>query len=213
MKSVLHVGAVVDSRTPAAWVIQLLKNIDGHELMQLDVVIKPVLTNTTINSGLSNKFRLDDWLLHKVVDFPHFSNDPWKPDALPAAMTLTTLACGQLPDQIPGKLSDQTPGKNVLDTCDVILNLTASTVVPNAPPDVPPNSSSPVWSANLAVLDQRIKHCLLSHAPFIWIHLWEMQRWECNARQCNQTLANHYLYASPHTPCLVRHIRSATCED
>ena len=155
MKSVLHIGAVVDSHTPAAWVIQLLNNIDRHELMQLDVTIQPVNTATTIGSRLSNKSRLDDWLLHQVIDFPHFSHDPWKPSALPAVMTVNALE------------PDKTSGQRLLHSCDVILNLTASSTLPKF--------SAPVWSANLAVLDQRIKHCLLNKAPFIWIHLWEVQ--------------------------------------
>ena len=131
--------------------------------MQLDVLIQAANTDTTSCSGLSNKLRLDDWLLHKVIDFPHFSHDPWKPDALPAAITVNTLE------------PDQTPGQSVLDSCDVILNLTASTALLN--------SSAPVWSANLAVLDQRIKHCLLDNAPFIWIHLWEKQLREKQLRE------------------------------
>ena len=163
MKSVLHIRAVVDSHTPAAWVIQLLNNIDEHELMQLDVVIQATNPDTATDSGLSNKPSLSDWVLHKLIDFPHFSHDPWQPRALPAAMAMNTLE------------PNQTSGKIVLDACDVILNLTVSTALPNL--------SAPIWSANLAVLHQRIKHCLLDNAPFIWIHLWKIPSGQLQIRE------------------------------
>ena len=190
MKSALHIGAIVDSHTPAAWVTQLLTTIDQHELMQLDVVIQAPSTATKTGSGRVDKFWIDDWLLHKVIDFPHFNHDPWKPDALPAAIAVTTLAHSQLADQMADQLSGQKTGDNVLDTCDVILNLTEFTVLPR--------SLVPVWSANLAVLSQRIKHCLLNDAPFIWIHLWNTQS---QAVQSNKDKSLPERIASHSLPC------------
>ncbi|CAN0485282.1 unnamed protein product, partial [Hapterophycus canaliculatus] len=89
------------------------------------------------------------------IDKPHFSHDPWQPQELPADIEILDLA------EQPSALAP----------CDVILYLTSQ-----SPTMGLPDVKVPVWTADLPFMDLRIKLGLLNRAPFLWIHLWNLQR-------------------------------------
>ncbi len=172
MKSALHVGAVIDSTTPALWVNLTLNAIEANGLMQLHVVVVDGSSAGSAMTSDQRSGRLAEWLLEKVVDTPLFTHDPWQAQALSDSIPVHGLATQ--PDS--------------LAHCDVILNLTQNELVQS-----PVTAQVPIWSAKLETLHSRVRHCLTRRAPFIWIHLWSMQEHDVAQAAPEVRIASHAL--------------------
>ncbi|MFK7992578.1 MAG: hypothetical protein AB8B87_00470 [Granulosicoccus sp.] len=154
MKPVLHIGAVIETRTPAVWVSQLLQKIIAHEDMQLHVGLHEKSGPVPEKPAFRLFTRLADWLLNSVIDIPQFDHDPWELHQLTGVNEIHDLS--EVPD--------------ALANCDVILNLTS-----DSPESTHLQKNTQVWTADLPLLEVRVKHGLLTRAPFLWIHLWNLQ--------------------------------------
>ncbi|MFK7860367.1 MAG: hypothetical protein AB8B64_16230 [Granulosicoccus sp.] len=172
MKPALHVGAVIGSRTPAAWVGQVLQDIQAHDNMQLSVGLHDKTLSSRNGPTARLRPRLADWLLQNIIDIPHFTYNPWQPKALPDTLLAHELAAHP----------------EALAQCDVILYLTRQ-----KPPLEFSCAEVPVWSADLPSMDVRIKHSLLNRAPFIWVHIWNHQYHSSAERLSTDRIASHAL--------------------
>jgi len=171
MKPTKHVGAVVDSIEPAVWIVQLLQNLAHHPLLQLTIAVNDATdekqaVSRSIASGIT------DWLLYRVIDTAIIDSNPWQKQSLHL-------------DTPPLSLNDS---PHALAGCDVILDLT------HGISDLSFfNEHQKVWSANLATLDSRIELALLNRAPFLWIHLWDLNTSGDSAFHDDQRMASHAL--------------------
>ena len=164
MKPVLHVGVVIGSNTPAAWIVKILQAVESHDLMNLQVFVQNTCATKHAESAktdsASGKQRsagsLDDWIIHNVIDYPHFKDNPWQAEAIPEGIVIASLAKELQADDL-----------QTLDSCDVLVYLCE-----NSSAQLLSDLQTPVWSAEFPSLDARIKRCLLHREPFIWIHLW-----------------------------------------
>ncbi|MFK8083627.1 MAG: hypothetical protein AB8B97_25370 [Granulosicoccus sp.] len=172
MKSILHVGVVIESPVPAAWVNQILQQIDAHHAMRLSVGLHDKHLHTTMKPAAKVQHALADWLLENIIDIPQFTHNPEESEDLPAALDIHDLAAS--PD--------------ALASCDVILS-----VMHQQPPWHLLRGTVPVWSAGLPTMDVRIKHNLLDKAPFLWIHLWALQCTKGTDLVDSQRIASHAL--------------------
>lgn len=171
MERILHVGALIDSATPAHWVAMILQDIQQHPKMHLSVAnserqIQPHTHPETLAA------RLAHWLLYSVVDTPHFTHDPWEPKAPTDEISIVSL-------QKKPELFEQ---------CDVIICLTRA-----HPSHRLTQAHIPTWSAALPMLDQGIQRSLITRAPFVWSHLWELKFQEGTSTLTNEILASHSL--------------------
>lgn len=173
MKSVVHVGAVIDSRTPATWVNNLLRCIETHELMQLHVFISDSSAAAPASSvAQQGPPGAGDRLINSIIDKPHFKHDPWAAQPLPDSQNVLN------PSEQP----------SAVENCDVILLLTTQTL-----PQQLLIAHANVWSAGLDTLDGRIRQCLINRAPFVWIHLWRLQAATTEKAASCERVASHSL--------------------
>lgn len=171
MDSVLQVGALVDSSTPAAWVVKLLQDVEKHSSMQLTVAIddSPIANPNIPSSPLD---QLAHWLLNTLIDNPNFTHNPWKEQTINEQFNLASL--------------QQTP--DVLAHCDVIICLSRS-----HPGLRVPQPQVPVWSAALPLLDQGIQRSLVERMPFIWAHLWKLEFQSDGSHSLGERITSHSL--------------------
>lgn len=155
MQRVLSVIAVVDSPTPAGWVHLLLEKLETRATIRLGIIVQePDAQADSAVSPTTGGPSIFDRLLHRRIDKPRFTQDPWVAEPLQASFT-TAL--------IPSADRHQR-----LTDCDVLLKLTTSTL----PESLWPPSPTPVWDAHLDTLDARVEDALLRRAPLCWTHLW-----------------------------------------
>ena len=171
MKPTTHVGAVVDSAEPAAWVVELLNGINNHPLMTLTVA-QEQRTQSEQHKSQTGLSRLTDWLIEELVDSPQFKNDPWQRLPLDS-------------DMMP---VDADNAREALSSCDIVLHLSANRFNDALKPE-----KAAIWSVNLPVFDKRIKHALIYRAPFVWIHLWDLATPGKSAYSHEQRMASHAL--------------------
>lgn len=171
MERVIQVGALIDSATPAHWVATILQNVQQHPKMSLCVAIAEPQEQAFENTE-TLAARLAHWLLHNVVDSPHFSHDPWEP--LSPSDEISMVSLQENPE--------------LFEQCDVIICLTRT-----HPSHRLTQAPIPTWSAALPMLDQGIQRSLITRAPFIWSHLWELQFNEDAGKCLNERLASHSL--------------------
>ena len=140
--------------------------------MQLHLVIDESALEPAAVASFSQSGSTAQWLLNTIIDKPHFTHDPWASESLPN----TIIASG---------LAEQSAE---LSASNVILHLT-----PRALTSQFLTRFGNVWTAELPALDNRIAHYLLTRAPFIWVHLWQLH--ERPAKQsCTRTrIASHSL--------------------
>jgi len=170
--TILQVGVLIDSPTPCAWVAQLLRKIQAHKLMQLHILIdeNALEKESVVSGGWSES--AGQWLIEKIIDLPNFDHDPWAAESLPKALSVSYL-------------SEQA---DTLSSCDVILHLT------------PRELSTPfthrydkIWTAELPALHRRIAHYILTRAPFVWVHLWQIQSQADSQKRQHRRIASHAL--------------------
>lgn len=170
MSPTLHVGAVIDSRMPCAWIAQLLRKVQAHELMQLHLVLDEAALDLPLVDSYGWSESIGQWLINRIIDKPQFNHDPWASTPLPKALHISSLA-------------EQSAA---LSECDVILHLTPRPLTSQCLSHV-----GNVWTAELPALDKCIAHCLLTRAPFIWVHLWQTN--ESPDTHSHQRIASHSL--------------------
>lgn len=160
MDRVLNVGAVIDTQTPPAWIVNLAEKVEEHANLKLIGVVLnttgPASTPTPPQGILA---KLAKWILLRQIDKPLFSQNPWKASAVE-----TDTNTQQPTDNQPyfGYTETQLQG------CDVILNLTHSPL----PGGLIGHNNIPIWCAHVETLDARVEESLLHQAPLLWIHLW-----------------------------------------
>ncbi len=172
MPSTLHVGAVIDSRMPCAWIAQLLRNVQAHACMQLHIILDESALEPDVPVSCGWSESMGQWLVNKIIDRPQFDHDPWISESLPTALTVSNL-------------EEQSAA---LSACDVILHLT-----PRALSSQFLGRYDNVWTAELPTLDKRITHHLLTRAPFIWVHLWQLEENPETQTFTHRRIASHSL--------------------
>ncbi len=201
MHHALVVGAVIDTLTPAAWVVDLIGRLERHAL--IDLVVTPIehppaptngpQTAHAVGTGLNPTAnaqhigplaQLAQWIMTQRIDRPLFSQDPWQHTEL----------------KLSYPLSMNSGSFESLAQCDVILNLTSQT----QPALMNGSLSAPVWSAHVESLNDRVKDALLSRAPLVWVYLWSERSSEASA----EVLACHAL---PRQSYSLTDLQSAAC--
>ena len=112
------------------------------------------------------------WLIEKIIDLPNFDHDPWEAESLPKAMSVSNL----------------TEQSDALSSCDVILHLTPRPLGKQFT-----QRFDKIWTAELPALQRRIAHYLLTRAPFIWVHLWQVQAQADAQNRQHKRIASHTL--------------------
>lgn len=175
----LHVGAVIDSSTPAAWVADLIQRLHSNAQYDLTVASASTVPDKThdeqhpdllpehLLTGVSH------WWMQHVIDKPRFEHDPW-------------IACA-MPIGVAVHLLEKEPA--ILSSCDVVVNLCSSDNADqlNIGPD------TPHWSAQLINLNERIEYYLLHNSPLIWLHLWNVHHDQSAQSHQYNRVASHSL--------------------
>jgi hypothetical protein len=179
MNRVLHVAAVIESSTPAAWVVDLIQRLTARENIVLAVVTADGSSN--LDSGTADRDGVSDgcisglsrwWMMH-AVDRPLFNHDPWLATDLPDGITTIPL----------DSQSD------ALAQIDVIINLCSQHL---APPALC-RSDVPCWTAQIHKIHERVEHYLLHNAPLMWLHLWNIRHDPTVPEQRASRLSSHAL--------------------
>lgn len=175
----LHVGAIIDSPTPAAWVVDLLQRLLARPQILLTVAHADTSTVGNKQTGGVHPQREKLikrvsrwWLMHKI-DSPLFDHDPCSPTSLPSGVAVL-------------KLSSQ---QDTLSDCDILLNLCAGNITDL----ISVNSNAPCWSAQIETLHVRAEYHLLNAAPVMWLHLWDIRKNQLSANHDNACIASHAL--------------------
>lgn len=173
MKPVLAVGAVIDAKSPATWVCQLLDKIQQYPALDLQAVVVIQQPNKQQQAPMNAFHRFGRWLLENKIDRSQFNQDPWKSHDIPTGITLVERADAAI----------------ALSHCQVILNLCHSEL----PGELLSSLETTIWSAEINSLDTRVEQALLRRDPLNWIYLWSQSTG--NTAQSNplKLIASHAL--------------------
>lgn len=161
MKSVTHVGAVIDTRQPAEWVINLLQRLSENSQLTLTVALVESDTHTQTDSTKHDTAleklasQVSRWILFSVIDRPQFDYNPWSP--------------AELPSDLP--VSDLDTSPDALSPCNVVVDLCTGSISTM----VLALWQVPTWSAQVQSLHKRVESNLLRNAPMMWLHLWDLK--------------------------------------
>ena len=186
----LKIGAVIDSETPASWVVDLLSRIQqrpGFKLVKLCIAESPNKTRTKFTSGTSAK-QSENHLSNRMnrlarriivwVDRPRTLHTPVIATPLPDSLGETFELL---------KLDDPT---QVITPVDLWLQFVDNDL---ATRHLHPNAQYGVWSARTHTISHRAELALLSAAPYLVAKIFSCEESQKDGAPLWQSLASHAL--------------------
>ncbi|MFK7892413.1 MAG: hypothetical protein AB8B63_16465 [Granulosicoccus sp.] len=151
---------MIDGAEPTRWIVDLVERLGDVESVEIRIVhidadqqSNATEPGSPAHSGPGHY--ITRWLIG-LADKPRFDELPWSPDQLPLNARSTPL---------------NDPARELAD-CDLVFDLCTTQWLEASSL----STDTPVWSADVKQLPQRVADTLLHKAPLLWLHLWERRR-------------------------------------
>lgn len=170
-ENVLNVTVILDTLTPAQWVVSTLEKLDQHQQIQLNQII---LQSSVEDAPQQHKrqsvlYGVARKLLYGYINRPRFESVAGKTQELPKKLrTLINVSDN-------GSANENSTSS----TCDVILHLGN----PNQPSSDVPIATHGTWTVKHQELTDRIEEAVLARRPLLWIHLWSFENHQTDTLQ------------------------------
>ena len=154
----LTVTAVITDNTPPQWIADVLNIVSAHPAITLNsIILQNIPANTPKHPVPNGLFeRLAESVLYLLVDRSKPKNNVQTPTPLSTSLNAKLVALDEHHSHIT-----QT---------DVILHFGDET----SDTDKLPAATHGIWTFKTHTLKPHVEHALLTRAPLLWVHLWQL---------------------------------------